>query len=304
MQNDSNPRDLFNAAYKASVALGRKFEVGDLTPALRQAARAYAASYEGDFSYMVEMHAQVIAGTGAFLSDSQSKGVLNCLAADARRRLASRTPAPATGAPAITVPLGTFTVVALDGSRTTIRLQEPRTKDGRIFASYLSGQDNDVDFTYFSTLRGGIPSGRQDNCPIQRRALTAILTPGADLKAMGLAYSLESSNCWRCGRTLTVPASIHSGLGPDCAAKVGAMYDEPTTTTEAAAPVVAKENPTVASAPETPTAAVDSVRRSANGQAMSRYEAAQVDGTPRPAGGWTYDDIFPSEADWDARGVR
>src|SRR5262249_36303779 len=28
-------------------------------------------------------------------------------------------------------------------------------------------------------------------------------------------------------RTLTVPASIHSGMGPDCAARVGAMYSEP-----------------------------------------------------------------------------
>jgi len=303
MQNDSSARDLFNAAYKASVALGRKFEARDLTPELRQAARAYAASYDGDFEYMVEMRAQVIAGTGAFLSDSQSKGVLNCLAADARRRLAARAPKVA----AITVPLGTFTVVALDGSRTTIRLQEPRTKDGRVFASFLTGADNDVDFTYFATLRGGVMSGQDGSFAAQRQAVRAILAPSADLQAMGLAYALESSNCWRCGRTLTVPASIHSGLGPDCAAKVGAMYSEPPAEATAAQPGTAaadKEIPAAPSAPEAAAVTPDSVRRSANGQAMSRYEAAQVDGAPRPAGGWTYDDIFPSEADWDARGVR
>ena len=85
-------RALFNAAYRTGIALGRKFEREDLTPELRQAARQYAATYEGDFSYMVEMRAAIIGGGAAFLSDGQSKGVLNCLIADAKRRLAERAP--------------------------------------------------------------------------------------------------------------------------------------------------------------------------------------------------------------------
>jgi hypothetical protein len=168
-----------------------------------------------------------------------------------------------------------------------------------VFASYLSGADNDVDFTYFSTLRGGIPSGRQDQCPVQRRALAAILAPAADLRAMGLAYSLQSSNCWRCGRTLTVPASIHSGLGPDCAEKVGAAYGEPQVAEAApAAPTSHKETTEVAA---------PSVRRSANGARATRFEIDQADGNPRPADGYRYEDYFgtPEEnADVDPSAVR
>ena len=36
------------------------------------------------------------------------------------------------------------------------------------------------------------------------------------------AYALLSSRCARCNRTLTVPASIHRGLGPECAQKMDA----------------------------------------------------------------------------------
>ena len=77
-------RTVFNVAYKIGKQLDRKFEVSDLTPELRQAARMYAASYEGDFEYLIDMRDRLIAANGAFLSDGQSKGVLNCLMADAK----------------------------------------------------------------------------------------------------------------------------------------------------------------------------------------------------------------------------
>jgi hypothetical protein len=51
------------------------------------------------------------------------------------------------------------------------------------------------------------------------RALNHLLRNPIDA---GEAYALESGRCWRCGRRLTVPASIHRGLGPECAKKVGA----------------------------------------------------------------------------------
>jgi hypothetical protein len=30
---------------------------------------------------------------------------------------------------------------------------------------------------------------------------------------------MRENACYRCGRTLTVPASVHRGLGPECARK-------------------------------------------------------------------------------------
>jgi hypothetical protein len=38
-------------------------------------------------------------------------------------------------------------------------------------------------------------------------------------KEAGMAYAIHEDCCCRCGRELTVPASIHAGMGPDCAEK-------------------------------------------------------------------------------------
>ena len=53
------------------------------------------------------------------------------------------------------------------------------------------------------------------------RQLEAWKIISSDPKGAGEAYALESANCFRCGRKLTVPVSIHRGLGPECASKWG-----------------------------------------------------------------------------------
>lgn len=42
-----------------------------------------------------------------------------------------------------------------------------------------------------------------------------------DWRQMGEDYAVASNRCWRCDRELKVPASIHRGLGPDCAKLLG-----------------------------------------------------------------------------------
>ena len=37
--------------------------------------------------------------------------------------------------------------------------------------------------------------------------------------AAQMAYAMRENACARCGKALTVPASIHKGLGPECARK-------------------------------------------------------------------------------------
>jgi len=41
----------------------------------------------------------------------------------------------------------------------------------------------------------------------------------ADPAAAGLAFAMKENRCFRCGKELTVPASIHKGMGPECAKK-------------------------------------------------------------------------------------
>lgn len=123
------------------------------------------------------------------------------------------------------VPDGTYTVTFSDGHHKTIRV---RTQDpdatfmpGRPLLAFLSGSNNDSDYTTFANAgAGGVVHvwkrfmGNSD----LREAVKVLL---GDPKAASRAYAEQSGTCSRCGRTLTVPSSLHAGMGPECAKKVG-----------------------------------------------------------------------------------
>ena len=96
------------------------------------------------------------------------------------------------------------------------------------FVAILTGQDNTQDYTYLGLLvvqDGQVrvtrkSTYRQDSKPVVALnwALGRIWR-GQDLAPSGKFYHV--GRCGRCGRALTVPTSIESGLGPECAGKVG-----------------------------------------------------------------------------------
>jgi hypothetical protein len=111
--------------------------------------------------------------------------------------------------------------------RITIRL---RTQDksstfapGKQIAAYLAGPDNELDYINFAFTNGDHGEVRAYIWKRFRvhtrldRALNHLLRNPIDA---GEAYALESGRCWRCGQRLTVPASIHRGLGPVCAGRL------------------------------------------------------------------------------------
>jgi hypothetical protein len=122
---------------------------------------------------------------------------------------------------------GFYTVVCDDGSHVTLRLEkhpfnEAQAEAGVLVAGYLSGSDNESAYTRFAFVN---PNGRlgiwrktnlnEGSRPV--RALRFLLELSTDAQNdAGMAYALESNNCRRCGRKLTVPASICRGLGPIC----------------------------------------------------------------------------------------
>jgi hypothetical protein len=90
----------------------------------------------------------------------------------------------------------------------------------------------------------------------------------------GMAYAMNEGRCCRCGRELTVPASIHAGMGPDCAEKYAwakedqvAVHDELAETRKAGAvfadtsnqPEVPIQTSLKLDAPSVPDAAVASI---------------------------------------------
>jgi DNA polymerase III epsilon subunit family exonuclease len=118
---------------------------------------------------------------------------------------------------------GFFTVVHEDESYTTVRIRRQKADadfaPGQLVLSYLSGSDNERDYTQFAleSHTGPIVVFKKFKQNTRLADVVRVLTK--DPKASALAYAMRSGRCSRCGRTLTVPASLHSGMGPDCAEK-------------------------------------------------------------------------------------
>ena len=118
---------------------------------------------------------------------------------------------------------GTYTVVYNSGEYRTLRVKDWNDKT---IIGYLSGQDNENDFTYVgfltesNTVNFWKKIGLTKSLKWLQRFERAVQIIAGNPSEAGLAYALKSSRCYRCNRKLTVPASIHQGLGPDCATKI------------------------------------------------------------------------------------
>jgi len=135
---------------------------------------------------------------------------------------------------------GTYTVVSDTGaSYQTIRLTEcPESYGypaGTQIAAYLFGPDNENNYRGFAFVLPGRKSQIWKNFrgdgPLCYTL--GLLLESDDGLRYGEAYALMSGHCWHCRRKLTVPVSIHSGLGPICAKKLGITRKMPTTTQRA-----------------------------------------------------------------------
>lgn len=118
----------------------------------------------------------------------------------------------------------TFTVTSLKtGVRYTYKVRKAEDKPV-YFVMLLTGSDNESDFSYLGMLgedrsfrltkasKLGAHSKPVVAFDYTLRHLTAGGTvPGVELHHAG--------RCGRCGRKLTVPSSVESGMGPECAQK-------------------------------------------------------------------------------------
>lgn len=109
------------------------------------------------------------------------------------------------------------------------------------FVSLLTGPDNTRDYTYLGMLETtrigdevGTPSGNvkltraskfgDDSWPVRivRKVIARIFANDTQaIEAAGWTLHHEG-RCCRCGRALTVPESVESGIGPECASKMAA----------------------------------------------------------------------------------
>jgi hypothetical protein len=104
------------------------------------------------------------------------------------------------------------------------------SQSGTRFVSLLTGQDNTSDYTAFAIVGSGAYDkvaftfkkykAAPGDPETQWEKLTKMVNHPEKYRRMGVEYTI-SARCRRCGRTLTTPASLEIGLGPECAKKIG-----------------------------------------------------------------------------------
>lgn len=119
----------------------------------------------------------------------------------------------------------TFTIVSRTTStRFTYRVR--KSEDGKcFFVSLLRGPDNNADYTYMGILEGRrFRLTPKSKVTFEAPAYKAFLWVFNQVRIKHtLPESVEfwhEGRCGRCNRLLTVPESIQSGVGPECARHV------------------------------------------------------------------------------------
>jgi len=110
------------------------------------------------------------------------------------------------------------------GNRFTYKVKGLEKDDGTMlyFVSVLSGHDNDSDYAYMGTIfaDGRFKLTKKSRISAEAASYKAfywlyeMLKQGKELPEQVNFY--HAGTCGRCGRTLTVPESIETGMGPHC----------------------------------------------------------------------------------------
>jgi len=121
-----------------------------------------------------------------------------------------------------------FTLVSRKtGKRFTFRIRRP-AEDRPWFVSLLSGPDNMSDYTFMGTIFQKQTWKHSPKSSISPDACSASafnwffkkINELPDDASFNQIDVYHEGRCGRCGRDLTVPESISTGFGPECADRV------------------------------------------------------------------------------------
>lgn len=119
-----------------------------------------------------------------------------------------------------------FTLVSVrTGTRFTYRARRP-SEATATFVSLLSGPDNESAYEFLGSIfpDGSYRHGRRSRISETAASAAAFAWFHAIVAAGRVPATLEfwhEGRCGRCGRALTVPESIATGFGPECAGILG-----------------------------------------------------------------------------------
>ena len=116
---------------------------------------------------------------------------------------------------------------AKSGNRFTYKFKAPKKQDAKrpvFFVSVLTGRDNEGDYSFAGTLFGKFAYQHSKKSRMAEDVASLQVLKGflRFIEHNQMPNGLEvwhEGCCGRCGRKLTVPASILSGIGPECEKK-------------------------------------------------------------------------------------
>jgi hypothetical protein len=120
-----------------------------------------------------------------------------------------------------------FTLQSLKtGTRFTFRVRIAEDNSTMSFVSVLIGPDNCQDYRYLGFIRRGVffhggPKAKISAEAPSVKAFRWFWEHTANGKPTPQLEVSHAGRCGKCGRQLTVPESIASGFGPECAGKLG-----------------------------------------------------------------------------------
>jgi hypothetical protein len=119
----------------------------------------------------------------------------------------------------------TFTITSKrTGTRFTYKIRKPKPETPH-FVKVLSGPNNEEDFRFLGTIFDGKVFRTSPKSGISPQAPSVIafnwLWNHIDNIPADKVVVHHEGRCCRCGRKLTVPSSIDSNIGPECAKYFG-----------------------------------------------------------------------------------
>jgi uncharacterized protein DUF6011 len=115
------------------------------------------------------------------------------------------------------------------GTRFTFKIRRANGDDPKRpwFVKVLTGPSNHDDYAFIGTIfeDGRFRHGQKSKIARTAPSVCAFTWAWEKVRGGSLPATLEvwhEGRCGRCGRLLTVPESVASGLGPECAGRVAA----------------------------------------------------------------------------------
>jgi hypothetical protein len=122
----------------------------------------------------------------------------------------------------------TFTVVSkASNNRYTFKIQKGKKKDAPHFVKFMNGNDNESSFQFLGTIfeektyRHSKKAHATEDSTVAKTFnwLFKVLNGNFDESKFNLIEFWHEGKCGKCGRKLTVPSSIETGMGPSCSGK-------------------------------------------------------------------------------------